>query len=243
MSGPQVGMWVVTGSAYVTEVCAGAGLDFLVIDAEHAPNDVPSLVPQLQAAAAYPVKVLVRAPSGDPVLIKQLLDIGVTDLMVPMVESAGQARDLVAAMRYPPEGVRGVGGAFARAARWGRVPDYLSVAAEGLTLTVQVESRRGLDELRDIVRVDGVDAVFFGPADLAASMGHLGQPEHPEVVAAIEAALATVTSFGKAAGVNAFAEPTARRYLAAGARFVVVGADVTLLARGSEDLAALHREP
>jgi len=243
VTGPLAGMWVVTGSAYVTEICAGAGLDYLVIDAEHAPNDVPSLVPQLQAAAAYPVRVLVRAPSGDPVLIKQLLDIGVTDLMVPLVESAEQARALVAAMRYPPEGIRGVGGAFARAARWGRTPDYLRTAATGLTLTVQVESRRGLDELKAITAVDGVDAVFLGPADLAASLGHLGQPEHPEVVAAIEEAIGTVGALGKAAGVNAFAEPTARRYVAAGARFVVVGADVTLLARGSEDLAARHRKP
>ncbi|MFJ8816318.1 aldolase/citrate lyase family protein [Amycolatopsis thermoflava] len=243
MTAPLTGMWVVTGSAYVTEICAGAGLDYLVIDAEHAPNDVPSLVPQLQAAAAYPVRVLVRAPSGDPVLIKQLLDIGVTDLMVPMVESAEQARALVAAMRYPPGGIRGVGGAFARAARWGRVPDYLRTAETGLTLTVQVESRRGLDELTAITAVDGVDAVFLGPADLAASLGHLGEPEHPEVVAAIEAAIGTVTALGKAAGVNAFAEPTARRYVAVGARFVVVGADVTLLARGSEDLAARHRKP
>ncbi|MFJ8019366.1 aldolase/citrate lyase family protein [Streptomyces sp. NPDC096311] len=243
MTGPQVGMWVVTGSAYVTEICAGSGLDFLVIDAEHAPNDVPSLVPQLQAAAAYPIRVLVRAPSGDPVLIKQLLDIGVTNLMVPMVESAAQARDLVAATRYPPEGVRGVGGAFARAARWGRVPDYLDVAAEGLTLTVQIESRRGLDELTDIAKVDGVDEVFFGPADLAASLGHLGQPEHPEVIAAIEEAVATVTALGKVVGVNAFGESTARRYFAAGARFVAIGADVTLLARGSEALAARHHKP
>jgi 4-hydroxy-2-oxoheptanedioate aldolase len=237
-----IGMWVVSGSAYNAEICAGGGLDCLVFDCEHAPNTVPLLVPQLQAVAPYPVEVVVRAPSGDPVLIKQLLDIGVRNLMVPMVETGEQARALVSAMRYPPEGIRGVGGAFARASRWGRVPGYLHHAAEGLTLTTQVESQRGLDELKDIASVDGVDAVFLGPADLAASLGHLGEPEHPDVLAAVEHAIATVTALGKAACVNAFAEPTARRYLEAGARFVVVGADVTLLARGSEDLAARHRK-
>ncbi|HVV08048.1 aldolase/citrate lyase family protein [Amycolatopsis sp.] len=240
-SAPLVGMWVVSGSAYNAEICAGGGLDCLVIDCEHAPNTVPLLVPQLQAVAPYPVDVVVRAPSDDPVLIKQMLDVGVHNLMVPMVETGAQARDLVAATRYPPEGIRGVGGAFARASRWGRVPGYLRDAAAGLTLTAQVESQRGLDELKAIAAVDGVDAVFLGPADLAASLGHLGEPEHPDVLAAIEDAIRTVTAAGKAACVNAFAEPTARRYLAAGARFVVVGADVTLLARGSEELAARYR--
>lgn len=239
---PLIGMWVVSGSAYIAEICAGGGLDCLVIDCEHAPNDVPSLVPQLQAVAPYPVETIVRASTGDPVLVKQLLDIGVCNLMVPMVESAEQATALVAATRYPPEGIRGVGAAFARASRWGRVPGYLDSAAEGLTLTVQVESRRGLDELEAIASVDGVDAVFLGPSDLAASLGHLGQPEHPEVVESVEQAVRTVTTLGKAACVNAFAEPVARRYLAAGARLAVVGADVTLLARGSEELAARYRQ-
>lgn len=239
---PLIGMWVVSGSAYIAEICAGGGLDCLVIDCEHAPNDVPSLVPQLQAVAPYPVETIVRASTGDPVLVKQLLDIGVCNLMVPMVESAEQATALVAATRYPPEGIRGVGAAFARASRWGRVPGYLDSAAEGLTLTVQVESRRGLDELEAIASVDGVDAVFLGPSDLAASLGHLGQPEHPDVVESVEQAVRTVTTLGKAACVNAFAEPVARRYLAAGARLAVVGADVTLLARGSEELAARYRQ-
>ncbi|MCW2945722.1 MAG: garL [Actinoallomurus sp.] len=240
---PLIGMWVVSGSAYAAEICAGGGLDCLIIDCEHAPNNVPSLVPQLQAVAPYPVETIVRPPTGDPVLIKQLLDIGVRNLMVPMVESAEQARALVAAMRYPPEGIRGVGAAFARASRWGRVPGYLAGAAEELTLTVQVESRWGLDEVGAIASVGGVDAVFFGPADLAASFGHLGEAEHPEVLSSIEQAIGTVAALGKAACVNAFAEPTARRYLAAGARLAVVGADVTLLARGSEELAARYRQP
>jgi 4-hydroxy-2-oxoheptanedioate aldolase len=175
------------------------------------------------------------------VVIKQLLDIGVQNLMVPMVESAAQARDIVAATRYPPAGVRGVGSAIARASRWNRTEGYLHTAADQLSVTVQVESRAGLAALAEITAVDGVDAVFLGPADLAASLGHLGRPDHPEVVDAVESAITTVVASGKAVGVNAFAEPLARRYLALGARLVLVGADVTLLARGSEELAARYR--
>jgi 4-hydroxy-2-oxoheptanedioate aldolase len=238
---PLIGMWVVSGSAYCTEICAGGGLDWLLLDCEHAPNDLTTVLPQLQAAAPYPAAVVVRAPSDDRVLIKQLLDLGVTDLMVPMIESAAQARDVVAATRYPPAGVRGVGSAFARASRWNRTAGYLHGAQDGLSVLVQVESQAGVDALEEIVAVGGVDGVFLGPADLAASLGHLGSPDHPDVVAAVESAITTVVAGGKVAGVNAFAEPVARRYLALGARLVLVGADVTLLARGSEDLAARYR--
>jgi len=239
--GPLIGMWVVSGSPYVTEICAGGGLDWLLLDCEHAPNDLTTVLPQLQAAAPYATAVVVRPPSDDRVLIKQLLDVGVQNLMVPMVESAAQARDIVAATRYPPAGVRGVGSAIARASRWNRVEGYLHSAAEQLTVIVQVESQAGLDALTDISAVEGVDAVFLGPADLAASLGHLGRPDHPDVVAAVESAIRTVVASGKVVGVNAFAEPLARRYLALGARLVLVGADVTLLARGSEQLAARYR--
>jgi 4-hydroxy-2-oxoheptanedioate aldolase len=238
---PLIGMWVLSGSAYNAEICAGAGLDWLLIDCEHAPNNVTTVLPQLQAVAAYPVEVAVRVPVADPVLIKGFLDIGVTTLMVPMIESAEQARAVVAATRYPPEGIRGVGATNARASRWGREAGYLATAAGRLSLLVQVESRAGLDALTDILAVDGVDGVFVGPSDLAASLGHLGRADHPEVVAAVEEAITTIAGSGKAAGVNAFAEPLARRYLALGARFVLVGADATLLARGSEQLAARHR--
>jgi 4-hydroxy-2-oxoheptanedioate aldolase len=185
--------------------------------------------------------VLVRPPSADPVLIKQLLDIGVQNIIVPMIEDAGMATAAVAATRYPPAGIRGVGSALARASRWNRVSDYLVTADAAVSLTVQVETVTALGRLEEIADVDGIDAVFIGPADLAASMGKLGQPEHPDVVCVIENALAAISQRGKSAGVNAFNEEIARRYVEAGASFVLVGADVALLARGAEDLAAKYR--
>jgi 4-hydroxy-2-oxoheptanedioate aldolase len=238
---PQIGMWVASASPLVAEICAGSGIDWLLIDSEHAPNDVRSLLPQLQACAAYDVQVVVRPPAGDTVMIKQFLDIGVRNLLIPMVESAGQARDLVRATRYPPAGVRGVGSALARASRWNRIPDYLPTADDGICLTVQIESRPGVDALEDIVAVEGIDGVFLGPADLAASMGYLGRPDHPAVVAVVDDAVKTIGALGKPAGVNAFDESRARGLIGLGARFVLVGADVTLLARGSEELAARYR--
>jgi 4-hydroxy-2-oxoheptanedioate aldolase len=238
---PVTGMWVASGSAVCAEICAGAGFDWLLIDSEHAPNDLRSILAQLQAVAAYPVTPVIRPPSGDPVLIKQLLDIGVEVLLIPMVESRAQARALVAATRYPPAGIRGVGSALARASRWNRVEGYLDRAGETVSVLVQIESRAGLDAIADIAATDGVDGVFLGPADLAASLGHLGEQDHPEVVNAVEDAIKAITAAGKPAGVNAFPPDLAERYLQAGARFILVGADVTLLARGSEQLAARHR--
>lgn len=234
---PRIGMWLASGSGYVTEICAGSGIDWVLLDQEHAPNDLRTTLEQLQVLAAYPdVDVLVRPPFAEPVVIKRLLDIGVQNLIVPMIDGPAEAAAAVAATRYPPAGIRGVGSALARASRWNRISDYLGTADASVSLTVQVESLSGLDHLGDIADVDGVDAVFIGPADLAASMGKLGQPEHPDVVGAIETALATIAKRGKAAGVNAFNPTIARRYLAAGATFVLVGADVALLARGAERL-------
>jgi 4-hydroxy-2-oxoheptanedioate aldolase len=235
-------MWVASGSGYITEICAGSGIDWVLLDQEHAPNDLRTTLEQLQVLAGYPdVDVVVRPPVADPVYIKQLLDIGAQNILVPMVDSPEQAAAAVAATRYPPAGVRGVGSALARASRWNRISDYLVTADEGVSLTVQVESTAGLAALGDIADVDGVDAVFIGPADLAASMGRLGQPEHPEVVETIENTLVTIIEHGKNAGVNAFNESIGRRYLDAGASFVLVGADVTLLARGAEQLVAKYR--
>jgi 4-hydroxy-2-oxoheptanedioate aldolase len=239
----QIGMWVASGSSYCAEICAGSGLDWLLIDSEHSPNDVRSLLPQLQAAAAYPVHVVVRPPSADRVGIKQVLDIGVRNLLIPMVDSADAAHEVVEATRYPPRGVRGVGSALARASRWSRLPAYLEHADEGICVLVQVESAAGLGALESICAVDGVDGVFIGPADLAASLGHLGHPAHPEVMTQIDQAITRIVAAGKAAGVNAFAEHDARHFLDLGCRFVLVGADVSLLARGSEDLASRYRPP
>lgn len=234
---PLIGMWAASGSPLVAEICAGSGLDWLLIDNEHAPNHLLSIQAQLQAVAAYPITPVVRPPTGDAVQMKQLMDAGVEVLLIPMVESAEQARELVRATRYPPAGIRGVGAALARASRWNRVDGYLHAADDDICLMLQVESETGLAALADICAVDGVAAVFIGPADLAASMGHLGRPDHPNVVAAVEQAIEVIIASGKAAGVNAFVESAARHYLSLGVRFILVGADVTLLARGSEELA------
>lgn len=238
---PLVGMWVASGSAVVAEICAGSGVDWLLIDAEHSPNDLRSLLAQLQAVAPYPVTPVVRPPTGDTVLIKQYLDIGVDALLIPMVESAEQATRVVEATRYPPHGVRGVGSALARVSQWGRDSSYLADANAGITVLVQIETARALDQVEAIAAVDGVDGVFVGPSDLAASMGHLGRPDHPEVVTAVEDAITLIVAAGKPAGVNAFVEATARRDLELGATFVLVGADVTMLARESTALAARYR--
>ncbi|MBJ7336492.1 aldolase/citrate lyase family protein [Mycolicibacterium sp.] len=239
---PRFGMWLASGSSYVTEVCAGSGIDWVLLDQEHAPNDLRTTLEQLQVLAGYPdVDVVVRPPVADPVVIKRLLDIGAQNIIVPMIDGPSEASAAVAATRYPPDGIRGVGSALARASRWNRISDYLVTADESVSLTVQVESLAGLERLSEIADVDGVDAVFIGPADLAASMGKLGQPEHPEVVSTIENALAIIVNHGKGAGINAFNESIARRYLRAGASFVLVGADVAILARGAEQLVAKYR--
>ncbi|MBS0023400.1 aldolase/citrate lyase family protein [Microbacterium paraoxydans] len=234
---PFVGMWVCSGSPLLAEVAAGSGLDWLLIDMEHSANTLESVQVQLQAVAAYPVTPLVRAPFNDQVAIKQILDLGAQNLIVPMVSSVEEARAAVAATRYPPEGVRGVGSALARSARWNRVDRYLQESAEHTSLTVQIETTAGVEAAAEIAAVDGVDAVFVGPSDLSASMGLLGQQTHPDVVGAVESVFAAVHGTGTPVGVNAFDPAAADAYLAAGADFVAVGADVALLARASEALA------
>ncbi|NNG35689.1 HpcH/HpaI aldolase family protein [Nakamurella aerolata] len=234
---PLVGAWVCSGSPLVAEICAGSGLDWLLIDMEHSPNDPASVLAQLQAVAGYPCTPMVRVPSADRTLIKQVLDVGAQNLLVPMVDTVQQAVDVVAATRYPPAGVRGVGSALARSARWNRVPDYLGSAGDRVSVFVQLESTAAIAAARDIAAVAGVDGCFVGPSDLAASMGLLGQQTHPDVVAAVIGAFREVQEAGKPVGVNAFDPVAARRYLDAGASFILVGADVALLARGTEALA------
>ncbi|BAU74896.1 4-hydroxy-2-oxoheptanedioate aldolase [Metapseudomonas furukawaii] len=239
---PQIGLWLGLADAYCAELAANAGFDWLLLDGEHAPNDLRSLLAQLQAIAPYPAQPIIRPPIGDAALIKQLLDIGAQTLLVPMVESAEQAAGLVRAMRYPPAGIRGVGSALARASRWNSIPGYLDRADEQMCLLVQIENLDGLANLDAIAAVDGVDGVFIGPADLSAAMGHRGNPGHPEVQAAIEDAILRIRQAGKAAGILSADQGLARRYLSLGASFVAVGVDTTVLMRGLQTLAATFKD-
>ncbi|MCW4385678.1 HpcH/HpaI aldolase/citrate lyase family protein [Salinibacterium sp. SYSU T00001] len=235
---PLAGIWICTGSPLVAEIIAGSGTDWVLIDMEHGPNDLGATVAQLQAVAAYPVTPVVRVPSADPVGIKQVLDLGAQNILVPMVSSSEQAAEVVRAVHYPPRGIRGVGSALARSARWNRVDDYLTAADQHVSLFVQVETIEGVEAAAEIAATDGIDGVFVGPSDLAASMGLLGQQTHPDVTAAVLRAFEAVHAAGKPVGVNAFDPVVAQSYLEAGADFILVGADVALLARGSEALAA-----
>jgi 4-hydroxy-2-oxoheptanedioate aldolase len=237
---PLAGIWVCSGSPLVAEIFAGSGMDWMLVDMEHSPNGLESVLAQLQAIAGYPITPVVRVATNDVVTIKQVLDVGAQNILVPMVSSADEARAAVEAVRYPPRGRRGVGSSLSRSARWNRVPDYLVNADDHVSLFVQIETADAVAAASDIAAVDGIDGVFVGPADLAASMGLLGQSAHPEVTAAVQRAFATVRSVGKPVGVNAFDPAVARSYLDAGASFVLVGADVTMLARGSEALAAAY---
>lgn len=233
---PQLGLWLSMADPYLAEVSATAGFDWLLIDGEHAPNDIRSTLAALQAVAPYPGQPVVRAVHGDTALIKQLLDIGARNLLVPMVDTAEQARALVAATRYPPRGIRGVGSAVGRVSLWSGRADYLDVADDEVCLLVQAETVTALQNLEAICAVDGVHGVFIGPADLAASMGHRGKPGHPEVQAAIEAAMRTIVASGKAAGTLTSDATLARRYLDLGCTFVAVGVDVVLYAQAARRL-------
>jgi 2-dehydro-3-deoxy-L-rhamnonate aldolase len=176
----QIGLWLSSTTSYMAEIAATSGYDWLLIDGEHAPNTIQDLYQQLQAIAPYTSQAVIRPVEGSRVLIKQVLDIGARTLLIPMVESAEQAQDIVAATRYPPQGVRGVGASVARAARWGRVENYMARANEELCLLIQVESKAALDNLDAILHVDGIDGVFIGPADLSASLGYPDNSGHPE---------------------------------------------------------------
>ncbi len=235
---PQTGLWLSMADPYLAEVSATAGFDWLLIDGEHAPNDLRSTLAALQSVAAHPAQPVVRAVNGETALIKQLLDIGARSLLVPMVDTAAQARALVAATRYPPMGIRGVGSAVGRASQWNARTDYLDIADDEICLLVQAETVAALADLEAICAVDGVDGVFIGPADLAASMGHRGNPGHPEVQAAIEQAMRTIVASGKAAGTLTSDTRLARRYLDLGCTFVAIGVDVLVFASAARRLAA-----
>lgn len=234
---PQIGLWVGLADANAAEALAGCGFDWLLLDGEHAPNDVRSVLDQLRAVAPYPVQPVVRPVQGDVALVKQYLDVGAQTLLIPMVDTPEQAALMVRAMRYAPEGIRGMGAALARASRWNQVDDYLNRANEEMCLLVQAETPLALQNLQAIAQTDGVDGVFFGPADLSAAMGYRGQASHPAVQRAILDGISTVRSTGKAAGILMADRTLAQTYLDAGALFVAVGVDTTLLVRAATDLA------
>jgi 4-hydroxy-2-oxoheptanedioate aldolase len=233
----QIGLWVGLTSPYCAEICATAGFDWLLIDWEHSPNDLRSILAQLQAISAYSAHPIVRPPCGEVYVIKQLLDIGVQTLMIPMVESADYARQLVSAMRYPPAGIRGVGSGLARAAAWNGRPNYLHLADKEMCLLVQVETAKGIQAIEEIAAVEGVDGIFIGPSDLAASLGHLGQPGHPEVQETIAEAIVRIQRTGKAVGILSVDETAAKRYLSLGCQFVAVGLDTLIFSNAVRRLA------
>jgi 4-hydroxy-2-oxoheptanedioate aldolase len=239
----QIGLWLGLADAYAAELCATCGFDWLLVDGEHAPNDLRGFLHALQAVAPYPTHPVLRLPHGDTMLIKQVLELGATTLLVPMVESAAQARELVRAMRYPPAGVRGVGSSLARSSRWTQHPRYLHEANAQMCLLVQVETVAGVAHLDEIAAVDGVDGVFIGPADLAASMGLLGQTDHPELRAVIDAALGRILAAGKAPGILCTDDAWARHCLGLGAAFVAVGVDTSLLVQAARALAQRFARP
>lgn len=239
----QIGIWSSLTSPIVAELMAGTGFDWLLIDSEHAPSDLAQIVAQLQATAAYPTESVVRIPAADATVIKRYLDSGVRSLLVPFVEDAETARMVVAATRYPPKGFRGVSVAH-RGNRFGRVKGYLHNADETNCVIVQLETRKSLAAVEEIAQVDGIDAVFIGPSDLAADFGQLGNAGHPDLQAAIRETIERCRAIGRPIGILAPVAEDARRYLEWGATLVAVGSDIGVLVRGMDQLAqAFVRRP
>jgi 4-hydroxy-2-oxoheptanedioate aldolase len=234
---PQIGLWASLSSNYTAEIVAGAGFDWMLIDTEHSPADIETVLQQIQAASAYPTAAVVRVPWNDMVTIKRYLDIGVQSILIPQVANATEAKNAVAYTRFPPQGLRGVAGAT-RATRFGRIKDYFARAQEELCVLVQVESGAALGEIGAIAKVDGIDGIFIGPADLHASLGYTGERAHADVLPKIDDAIARIAKVGKAPGILTDSEELARRWLKLGATFVAVGTDASILARGADALAA-----
>jgi 4-hydroxy-2-oxoheptanedioate aldolase len=226
----QMGLWMNLVSPIAAEALSGAGFDWLLIDGEHGPNDIPTILAQVQAIGSR-TSVVVRPPVGEVRMIKQLLDLGVQTILVPMIESADHAAQMVKAMHYPPVGMRGVGATIARASDYGRITDYITTANDQTCLILQIESRAGLAALPEILKLDGVDGVFIGPADLAADMGYPGNAAAPEVQATIDSTLAAIMASGKSAGILTFDAKVAQRYAAMGVTFLGIGSDVAVLVK------------
>jgi 2-dehydro-3-deoxyglucarate aldolase len=231
-----IGCWVSLASNISTEILGYAGFDWLLVDGEHAPNDMSSFISQLQALKDSSSAPVVRPPWSEPVIIKRLLDIGFYNFLMPWIETAEQARAAVAATRYPPQGMRGMGTGH-RSNRYGYVADYFTTINDNISVMVQIESEKGVDNAEAIAVIDGIDALFIGPSDLSAAMGFMGQPNHPDVQAAMARVLAAGTKHKKAVGILAPIEDDARRYLEQGMTFVAVGGDVGLLRTASKGLA------
>ncbi len=233
----QIGLWSSLASNISTEIIANAGFDWILLDTEHTPNEVPGIMSQLQAMVGGTASPIVRPAWNDAVLFKRFLDIGAQSLLVPYVQNAEEAQRAVDQTRYPPAGIRGVA-ASTRAGAYGRIKDYLKTADSEICLIAQVETPSAMGELEKIAEVDGVDGVFIGPSDLGAAMGHIGQAGHPEVQAALKDAVDRLKAVGKPAGILTVNPEEAERYVDWGYTFVAVGIDLLLLSKTADALAA-----
>ena len=236
----QYGFWLGLANPVSAEICGHCGYDWLLIDAEHAPNDMHTIQMQLLAIGNTPSHPVLRIVEGNTALIKQVLDMGAQSLLVPMVDTAEQAKSVVSAVRYPPNGVRGVGTALSRGARWNIAENYLQLADQEICVLIQVESVKALENLDEILAVEGIDGVFVGPADLAATMGHLGNPGHPDVVSAVKGAIATIRAAGIAPGILVTSKALAKTYEQQGAQFIALGVDTVALANSAKSILANH---
>jgi 4-hydroxy-2-oxoheptanedioate aldolase len=237
----QFGLWHGIPDTSVAEMLAGAGFDWLVIDHEHGPFELRDVMAHLQAMAPYDVAPIVRPVDDNPALLKKLCDIGAQSFVVPMVDTAEQAADIVAAVKYPPEGRRGLGTSMARSARWNTVPDYLQEANDEIVVIVQAETTIAIDNLEAIANTDGVDGVFIGPSDLSASMGYVGNAGHPDVIEAVSNGLRTIRASGKYAGLLCLDESKVGHFIECGANFVGVGVDALLIGNAARSLAARYK--
>lgn len=236
----QFGLWLGIPDVSVAEIIAGAGFDWLVVDHEHGPFELRDVMAHLQAIAPYDVAPIVRPVSGDPALLKKLCDIGAQSFIVPMVDTAEEAADIVSAVKYPPAGRRGLGTSMARAARWNTVPGYLEQANDDMVVVVQAETTTAITNIEAIAGTDGVDGVFIGPSDLSASMGHIGNASHPDVIEAVGSALKAIRKAGKHAGLLCLDESQVGHFIDCGADFVGVGVDTLLIGNAARSLAARY---
>jgi 4-hydroxy-2-oxoheptanedioate aldolase len=231
----QIGLWSSMCSNIGAEIVAYSGFDWILLDTEHSPNELPGLLSQLQALKGGTASPVVRAAWNDTVLIKRILDVGAQSILLPYVQTPEEAKRAVQAVRYPPNGVRGVAGG-SRASNFGRVNGYLGKADAEICLLIQVETKSALDQIEAIASVEGIDGVFIGPADLSGSLGHLGNAQHPDAQAAMKDAAARLAKVGKAAGILTGVEAEAKRYIEWGYNFVAVGTDTALLRNASDNL-------